>query len=102
MLKNDFEKQIDSLKIQHELSIKRLNNEIEKLHGEKHALFSELENKHNQFRANAFSSTEKHNNVHNYKPNGSNGSYSNGGKLEFLIANLGFKNYRVFCKNHSK
>jgi hypothetical protein len=46
ILKDEFEKQIDLLKIQHEVSIKRLSNEIEKLHGEKHALLSEIENKH--------------------------------------------------------
>ena len=81
MLKEEFEKQIESIKMQHELSIKRLNNEIEKLHGEKHALFTELENKSHKNRSNVFSSTEKH--MLTFKPNGSNGSYSHGGNPNF-------------------
>ncbi len=44
ILRDEYEKQISSLKTQHELSVKRLNNEIEKLYGEKHALLAEFEN----------------------------------------------------------
>ncbi len=47
--KEEHEKQIESLKKQHELSIKRLNNEIEKLYSEKHLLIAEMEgNKQSQ------------------------------------------------------
>lgn len=45
--KEEFEKQIDSLKKQHEFSVKRLNNEIEKLYSEKHLLMAELDNNNN-------------------------------------------------------
>ena len=55
ILRDEYEKQIDSLKKQHELSIKRLNNEIEKLYGEKTALMTELD----QF---------KHSNSNLYQP----------------------------------
>ena len=84
-MKDDFERQMDLLKKQHELSIKRLNNEIEKLHGEKHALLSELE--HNKQHCNNYNS--KYNNGSsilmsankNNRPSfKSNGSYLNGGK----------------------
>ena len=44
MLRDEFEKQITTLKKQHELSVKRLNNEIEKLYSEKHALLAEFPN----------------------------------------------------------
>ena len=47
MQKEEFEKQIDSLKKQHELSIKRLNIEIEKLYSEKYSLMAELESNNN-------------------------------------------------------
>ena len=43
--KDEYEKQIEMIKKQHELSVKRLNNEIEKLYSEKQALQLELENK---------------------------------------------------------
>lgn len=45
ILRDEYEKQIETLKRQHELSVKRLNNEIEKLYGEKHSLQMELENR---------------------------------------------------------
>lgn len=44
-LRAEYEKQIDSMKRQHEFSIKRLNNEIEKLYSEKDTLMAELESK---------------------------------------------------------
>lgn len=44
MLREEFDKQITTLKKQHELSVKRLNNEIEKLYSEKHALLAEFDN----------------------------------------------------------
>lgn len=44
-LRLDYERQIELLKKQHENSVKRLNNEIEKLYGEKEALMSDLERK---------------------------------------------------------
>lgn len=44
-LRLDYERQIELLKKQHENSVKRLNNEIEKLYGEKEALLSDLERK---------------------------------------------------------
>jgi hypothetical protein len=49
----EYEKQIDSLKKKHESSIKRLNNEIEKLLGEKHALLDELNQNRNVHHQNA-------------------------------------------------
>jgi hypothetical protein len=45
MLRDEYEKRIETLKSQHELSVKRLNDEIEKLYGEKQDLQKELENK---------------------------------------------------------
>ncbi len=47
-LKEDFEKQHDQLKIQQDISIKRLNSEIEKLMSEKYALQSELDSIRNK------------------------------------------------------
>jgi hypothetical protein len=44
-VKDEYERQIEMMKRQHDLSVKRLNNEIEKLHSEKQALLIELENK---------------------------------------------------------
>lgn len=44
-LRSDYEKQIDSLKRQHENSVKRLNNEIEKLYSEKEALLNDIRHK---------------------------------------------------------
>ena len=82
-MRDDFEKQIDLLKKQHELSVKRLNNELEKLHGEKQALLSELEHKqHQQFNVNTNSRTDKNNILYSYRPNNmasNHGSYTNGG-----------------------
>lgn len=43
LLKDDFEKQMDSIKEQHEISLKRLKSEIDKLNNEKHALVAELD-----------------------------------------------------------
>ena len=45
ILRDEYEQQIETLKRQHELSVKRLNNEIEKLYGEKHALQVELDSR---------------------------------------------------------
>ena len=45
LMRDEYEKQIETLKLQHELSMKRLNNELEKLYGEKHDLQKELETK---------------------------------------------------------
>lgn len=42
-LRDEYDKQTEMIKKQFELSIKRLNNEIEKLHSEKQALIIELE-----------------------------------------------------------
>ncbi len=48
LLKEDYEKQQDQLKLQQDLSIKRLNSEIEKLTSEKFALQSELDSVKNK------------------------------------------------------
>jgi hypothetical protein len=80
-MKEDFEKQIDLLKKQHELSTKRLNNELEKLQGEKHALLSELERNNFNVKYNNGSSIQMsaYKNRASYKLNGSTSSYTNGG-----------------------
>ena len=43
ILKDDYDKQIEQLKQHHDLSVKRLNSEIEKLNGEKFSLLTELD-----------------------------------------------------------
>ncbi len=66
-LREEYEKQMNTLKKQHELSVKRLNNEIEKLYSEKHALLAE------------FDGTNKLNGEKGHKINRSNMSSIHGG-----------------------
>jgi hypothetical protein len=47
-VKEEYEKQMAMMKKQHELSVRRLNNEIEKLYSEKQALLLELDNNKSQ------------------------------------------------------
>lgn len=46
-IKEEYEKQIDLLRDQHEISIKRLSSEIDKLNSEKFALLAELDTNRN-------------------------------------------------------
>ena len=87
-MKEDFEKQIDLLKKQYELSTKRLNNELEKLQGEKHALLSELERNQFNVKFNNGSSIQMssaYKNRATYKPNGSTSSYTNAGNFKRIF-----------------
>jgi hypothetical protein len=77
ILKEDFEKQIQVLKKQHELSIKRLNDEIEKLYTEKQILIAELDSKQSHQLQNQ--QQLLHFNQTNHKSNRSNSSSSNAG-----------------------
>ncbi len=68
ILRDEYEQQIETLKRQHELSVKRLNNEIEKLYGEKHALQVELDSRAkttilNQHKTNLSSSNADSNSI---------------------------------------
>lgn len=47
-LREEYEKQMSTLKKQHELSVKRLSNEIEKLYSEKNALLAEFDGVNNK------------------------------------------------------
>jgi hypothetical protein len=74
LLKDEYEKQMENLKSQYDLSMKRLSNEIEKLQSEKHALLAELDTNNNH--RNQVNYASNHVNV---KSNRSNMSSSNGG-----------------------
>lgn len=58
-LREEYEKQMNTLKKQHELSVKRLNNEIEKLNSEKHAIQAEFENPNKCQGSNYYMNNEK-------------------------------------------
>ena len=78
LLKDEYEKQMENLKSQYDLSMKRLSNEIEKLQSEKHSLLAELDTNNNQ--RNQVNYAASHMNV---KSNRSNMSSSNGGRICF-------------------
>jgi hypothetical protein len=86
-LREEYEKQIENIKVQHDLSIKRLSNEIDKLHSEKYALLSEFENKQQQHHNQHHQHHQQHNNylntdkyIQSQRSNRSNVSMTNGGK----------------------
>ncbi len=64
ILKDDYEKQIEILKQQHGVSVKRLNSEIDKLNGEKYSLVSELDAVKSHGNNNYNSTTSVTNNHH--------------------------------------
>ena len=82
--KEEFEKQIDSLKKQHEFSVKRLNNEIEKLYSEKHLLMAELDNNNNN----------NNNNLNNRQFNFLN--TNNSAKVIHFFLNINYNLFKLF------
>lgn len=82
-MREDYEKQMEVLKKQHELSIKRLNDEIEKLYSEKQVLMAELENKSQQQQHVYTNSHERL--TYHHKSARSDSSSSNTGKILSLF-----------------
>ena len=68
-LQEAYEKQIETINQHHEISLKRLNNEITKLYNEKHTLLSELD-------ALKSSSSSNHHHQHHHSNSNSNNRFN--------------------------